>query len=181
MDAKRRDELLVILRDRFLANARRHEGLEWSTVRDRLGAHPGKLSSLDEMERTGGEPDVVGHDRDSGACLFFDCSAETPAGRRSLCYDRAALDSRKAHKPAGDVVGMAAAMGVDLLTEEQYRYLQGLGEFDAKTSSWVLTPSPIREKGGALFMDRRYGEVFTYHNGASSYYDARGFRSSLLV
>lgn len=159
----------------------RHKGLEWRKVETRLKAHPEKLWSLHEMERTGGEPDVVVYDRKTGEYIFVDCSAESPAERRSLCYDRQARESRKEHKPKGSAVEMAEAMGIELLTEEEYRRLQELGEFDTKTSSWVKTPAEIRKLGGALFCDRRYNHVFTYHNGAESYYAARGFRGKLRV
>ncbi len=159
----------------------RHKGLEWADVQAKLEVNAEKLGSLAEMERTGGEPDVVGHDKKTGEYIFYDCSAESPKGRRSLCYDREALESRKEHKPEDDAVNMAAAMGIELLTEEQYRELQRLGNFDAKTSSWVKTPSHIRKLGGALFCDRRYDTVFVYHNGAESYYAARAFRGSLRV
>ena len=159
----------------------RHKGLEWAKVQARLEAHAEKLRSLHEMESSGGEPDIVGHDERTGEYIFYDCSAESPRGRRSLCYDREALDSRKENKPENNAVEMAAAMGIELLTEEQYRELQKLGEFDLKTSSWVQTPSAIRKLGGALFCDRRYDHVFLYHNGAQSYYAARGFRGSLRV
>ncbi len=178
---KQRDELLRTLQARFEKNISRHKGLEWSKVRAKLEAHPEKLWSLNEMERTGGEPDVVGHDKKTGEYIFYDCSVESPKGRRSLCYDREAQESRKEHKPANNAMDMAAAMGVKLLTEEQYRALQKLGEFDTKTSSWVKTPADIRELGGALFCDRRYDTVFVYHNSAPSYYAARGFRGSLRV
>ncbi len=181
LSTKQRDELLRALEARFEKNMNRHKDLQWAKVQARLEAHAGKLWSLHEMERTGGEPDVVGHDKKPGEYVFYDCSAESPNGRRSLCYDRAAWESRKEAKPASSALEMAAAMGVDLLTEEQYRELQKLGEFDAKTSSWVVTPSDVRTLGGALFCDRRYGKVFTYHNGAESYYAARGFRGSLRV
>ena len=174
-------ELLVILKERFEKNMRRHEGLEWEKVRARLEAAPDKLQSLDEMEQTGGEPDVVALDPDTGEYIFFDCSTETPAGRRSLCYDRAALDGRKANKPADSVLDVAVRMGISLLSEEEYRFLQTLGAFDAKTSSWIVTPPEVRMLGGALFGDFRYGRVFIYHNGADSYYSARGFRGSLRV
>jgi hypothetical protein len=169
------------LKARFEKNMSRHQGLEWAKVQAKLGANPEKLWSLNEMERTGGEPDVVGHDNKSGEYIFYDCSAESPKGRRSSCYDREALESRKEHKPENNAMDMAAAMGVELLTEEQYRGLQELGAFDTKTSSWVKTPADIRKLGGALFCDRRYGHVFVYHNGAESYYAARGFRGSLRV
>lgn len=181
LSAEQRKELLETLKTRFEKNMKRHEGLAWGNVRDRLEANPAALRSLHEMERTGGEPDVVGCDGATGAYLFCDCSAESPAGRRSLCYDRAALDSRKEAKPASSALDMAAAIGIQLLTEEGYRALQKLGEFDTKTSSWIVTPPEIRKRGGALFCDRRYGAVFTYHNGAESYYAARGFRGSLRV
>lgn len=181
MKAPEREELLGTLRARFEKNKKRHEGLEWAEVQARLEANPEKLRSLQEMERTGGEPDVVGHDKKTGEYVFMDCSAEAPQGRRSLCYDREALESRKENKPEGNAVDMASAMGIELLTEEQYRELQTLGEFDLKTSSWVETPSDIRKLGGALYCDRRYGKVFLYHNGAQSYYAARGFRGSLRV
>lgn len=175
------EKLLKLLEQRFHAHAQRHEGLEWTQVRARLERRPKALETLAAMEASGGEPDVVGGSQKSGAVRFVDCSAETPAGRRSLCYDRAALDSRKEHKPAGSAVEVAAAMGVELLSEAQYRELQRYGEFDLKTSSWVRTPAEIRELGGALFCDRRYGAVFVYHNGAQSYYAARGFRAALEV
>ena len=176
-----REELLKTLKARFEKYMERHPGLQWAKVQARLEASPEKLWSLHEMERTGGEPDVVGHDKKTGEYIFFDCSAETPKGRRSLCFDREALDSRKEHKPESSAMDMAAAMGIELLTEEQYRELQEVGEFDLKTSSWVQTPADIRKLGGALFCDRRYGHVFTYHNGAQSYYAARAFRGSLSV
>lgn len=175
------EELLKVLKIRFERNMNRHADLEWARVEARLEAHPEKLWSLHEMERTGGEPDVVGHDEMTGEYRFFDCSAETPKGRTSVCYDREGLDSRKEHKPANNAVDMAAAMGVELLTEEQYRELQKLGDFDTKTSSWVKTPAAIRKLGGALFGDRRFGQVFIYHNGAQSYYSVRAFRGSLRV
>jgi len=173
--------LLLLLKDRFEKNSRRHKGIEWSKVEARLKANADKLWSLHEMERTGGEPDVTGQDKKTGAYIFCDCSAESPAGRRSLCYDREALDSRKEFKPADTAVDMAAAMGVELLDEEAYRHLQTLGNFDAKTSSWLKTPEAIRKHGGAIFGDWRYQHVFVYHNGAGSYYAARGFRASLTV
>jgi hypothetical protein len=176
-----REKLLSELKARFEKNMNRHKGLEWAKVRAKLEAHPEKLWSLNEMETTGGEPDVVGLDKKTGDYIFFDCSAESPKGRRSVCYDRAALESRKEHKPKNSATGMAAAMGIDLLTEEQYRDLQRLGDFDTKTSSWVETPANIRKLGGAIFCDRRYDTVFLYHNGAESYYAARGFRGSLRV
>ena len=181
MKPKQRDELLNTLKARFEKNMIRHRGLEWAKVQARLEADADKLRSLAEMESTGGEPDVVGYDKKTGEYLFCDCSAESPAGRRSVCYDREGLESRKEHKPEGNAVDMAAAMGIELLTEEEYRALQKLGDFDMKTSSWVKTPPDIRKLGGALFCDRRYGTVFVYHNGAQSYYAARGFRGSLKV
>jgi hypothetical protein len=174
-------ELLGALKARFEKNRNRHKDLEWAQVQARLEAHTAKPWSLHEMERTGGEPDVVGHDKKTGEYIFYDCSAESPKGRRSLCYDREALDSRKEHKPKDSATDMAAAMGIELLTEEQYRELQKLGNFDSTTSSWVNTPSDIRKLGGALFCDRRFNTVFVYHNGAESYYAARGFRGSLRV
>jgi hypothetical protein len=175
------DELLKAMKIRFEKNINRHKGLTWATVRARLEAHSEKLWSLGEMERTGGEPDVIGHDKKTGEYIFYDCSTESPQGRRSLCYDRKALDDRKEFKPKDSALDMAAAMGIELLTEEQYRELQNLGEFDTKTSSWIITPSAMRKLGGALFCDRRYDHVFVYHNGAESYYAARGFRGSLRV
>jgi len=181
LSKKQRDELLRALQARFEKNMKRHQGLEWSKLQAKLEANSEKLWSLHEMERTGGEPDVVGHDKKTGEYIFYDCSAESPKGRRSLCYDREALDSRKENKPKDDAIGMAAAMGVELLTEEQYRELQTLGNFDTKTSSWVKTPSAIRKLGGALFCDRRFDTVFLYHNGAESYYAARAFRGWLRV
>lgn len=181
MKAQQHEELLAALKARFEKNMNRHDSLEWAEVQARLEANPEKLRSLHEMERTDGEPDVVGHDKETGEYIFYDCSAESPKGRRSVCYDREALESRKEHKPANSAMDMAAAMGVELLTEEQYRELQKLGNFDTKTSSWVKTPSGIRKLGGALFCDRRYDTVFLYHNGADSYYAARGFRGSLRV
>jgi hypothetical protein len=176
-----REELLSALKARFEKNLNRHEGLEWAKVKAKVEANAEKLWSLNEMERTGGEPDVVGHDKKTGEYIFYDCSAESPNGRRSLCYDREALESRKEHKPKDNTVDMATAMGIELLTEEQYRELQKLGNFDTKTSSWVKTPSDIRNLGGALFCDRRYDTVFVYHNGAESYYAARAFRGLLRV
>lgn len=176
-----RDDLIDELRSRFEANMDRHPGLKWADVQPRLKANAEKLWSLSEMDRTGGEPDIVGFDKATGEFVFFDCSPESPKGRRSLCYDRAAWESRKEHKPENDVVSAAAAMGVELLTEEQYRDLQTLGEFDLKTSSWVTTPGDVRSLGGAIFCDRRFGRIFTYHNGAESYYAARGWRGSLRV
>jgi hypothetical protein len=178
---KQREELLSALKDRFERNLNRHKGLDWSKVQARLEANAEKLWSLNEMERTGGEPDVVGQDKKSGEYIFFDCSEQTPEGRVSLCYDREALDSRKEHKPRSSVMEMAAAMGIEVLTEEQYFELQKLGEFDTKRSSWVKTPADIRKLGGALYGDRRYGRVFVGHNGADSYYSGRGFRGSLKV
>ncbi len=176
-----RNELLETLKARFEKKTNRHPGLQWSAVEARLEANPDKLWSLHEMERTGGEPDVVGYDKKTGEYVFYDCSAETPTGRRSLCYDREALDARKENKPKGSALDMAAGMGIEVLTEAQYRELQTLGEFDRKTSSWVKTPPDIRARGGAIFCDRRYGHVFTYHNGAESYYAARGFRGALRL
>jgi len=181
LNAKQKDELLKTLKARFEQNMARHQGLDWAKVQAKLDANPAKLWALSEMERTGGEPDVVGHDQKTGEYIFYDCSAESPKGRRSLCYDRAALDARKENKPAGSAMDMAAAMGLELLTEEQYRELQKLGKFDTKTSSWVQTPAAIRKLGGALFCDRRYDTVFLYHNGAESYYAARAFRGLLRV
>ncbi len=175
------EELLKKLKARFEENMNRHKGLKWGNVQAKLEANPERLASLNEMEQTGGEPDVVAYDKKAGEYLFYDCSAESPTGRRSLCYDREALNSRKEHKPKNTVLEMAANMGIELLTEEQYRELQELGNFDLKTSSWIKTPSAIRNLGGALFCDRRYNHVFTYHNGAESYYAARGFRGSLRV
>jgi hypothetical protein len=181
MKAKQRDELLRVLKGRFEKNVSRHKGLEWVKVQARLEANPEKLWSLNEMEQTGGEPDVVGHDKKTDEYIFYDCSAESPEGRRSVCYDREGLESRKENRPKNSAIDMAVAMGIELLTEKEYRELQQLGNFDAKTSSWVKTPSDIRELGGALFGDYRYGKVFVYHNGAQSYYGARGFRGSLRV
>jgi hypothetical protein len=181
MSTRQVEELLQALRLRFEKYMHRHRDIGWSAVRARLEGNPAALAALREMEATGGEPDVIGRNGETGGYTFCDCAAESPAGRRSLCYDRAALDSRKEHKPAGSAIEMAAAMGVELLTEEQYRALQKLGDFDTKTSSWIRTPPDVRELGGALFCDRRYGKVFTYHNGASSYYAVRGFRASLEV
>ena len=175
------EELLKILMARFEKNMNHHKGVEWVKVQGKLEANPEKLWSLNEMERTGGEPDVVGHDQKTGEYLFYDCSAESPKGRRSICYDREALELRKEYKPANSAVGMAAEMGIELLTEEQYRELQQLGKFDLKTSSWIKTPGEIRKLGGGIFCDRRYDTVFIYHNGAESYYAARGFRGSLRV
>lgn len=181
LSSAQREELLNTLKARFEKNMNRHKGLDWAKVQARLEADTEKLWSLNEMESTGGEPDVVGHDKKTGAYVFNDCSTESPKGRRSICYDRAALDARKENKPKDSAMDMAAAIGVELLTEEQYRELQKLGEFDLKTSSWVKTPDAIRKLGGALFCDRRYNTVFLYHNGADSYYAARGFRGSLMV
>jgi len=181
LSPEQREELLRVLKARFEKNMNRHKGLEWAKVQAKLDANPGKLWSLDEMEITGGEPDVVGHDKKTGEYIFYDCSAESPKGRRNICYDHEALESRKEHKPGDSAIGMAADMGIELLTEEQYRELQKLGNFDMKTSSWVKTPPDIRKLGGALFCDRRYGNVFVYHNGAESYYGARAFRGSLRV
>jgi hypothetical protein len=181
LSTKQVQELLVLLKARFEKNMNRHQGVEWAEVQAKLEANPEKLWSLSEMESTGGEPDVVGRDKKTGEYIFYDCSAESPNGRRSLCYDREALDSRKENKPKGSALELAAAIGIEPLTEEQYRDLQKLGNFDLKTSSWVKTPSDIRKLGGAIFCDRRYNTVFTYHNGAESYYAARGFRGSLKV
>ncbi|MDO6432715.1 DUF4256 domain-containing protein [Flavitalea sp. BT771] len=178
---EQREALLSALKARFEKNKHRHTGLEWTKVQAKLEADAEKLWSLHEMERTGGEPDVVGYDKKTGEYIFFDCSAESPKERRSVCYDREALESRKEHPPENNAIDMAAAMGIELLTEEQYRQLQQLGNFDMKTSSWVKTPPDIRKLGGALFADFRYGKVFVYHNGAQSYYAARGFRGSLRV
>jgi hypothetical protein len=179
LSPEQQEELLSVLKARFEKNRNRHKGIEWTKVQVRLEANPGKLWSLDEMERTGGEPDVVGYDKKTGEYIFYDCSAESPKGRRSVCYDHEALESRKEHKPENSAVEMAADMGIELLMEEQYRELQELGNFDTKTSSWIKTPSEIRKLGGALFCDRRYDTVFLYHNGAESYYAARGFRGLL--
>lgn len=176
-----RDELLLKLRERFAANKERHQSIVWAKVQAKLEVQSEKLWSLSEMERTGGEPDVVGQDKKTGEFIFVDCSAESPSGRRSFCYDGEALESRKEHKPKDNAVGLARAMGIELLTEEEYRELQKLGKFDTKTSSWVKTPTEIRKLGGAIFCDRRYDTVFTYHNGAESYYAARAFRGSLRV
>jgi hypothetical protein len=181
MNAKQRAELLKALKARFEKNMNRHKGLDWAKVQAKLEANSEKLWSLNEMETTGGEPDVVGHDKKTGEYVFYDCSAESPKGRRSVCYDHDALEARKEFKPKDSAMNMAAAMGIELLTEEQYRELQQLGNFDTKTSSWVKTPSDIRKLGGALFCDRRYDTVFVYHNGAESYYAARAFRGSLRV
>jgi len=181
LSSEQRAELLKTLNARFQKNMNRHDGLEWAEVKEKLEANTEKLWSLGEMERTGGEPDVVGHDQKTGEYIFYDCSVESPKNRRSLCYDPEALESRKEHKPADSAIGMASAMGIELLTQEQYQELQKLGNFDTKTSSWVKTPAHIRELGGALFCDRRFDTVFLYHNGAESYYAARGFRGSLRV
>ncbi|WP_461114075.1 DUF4256 domain-containing protein [Spirosoma jeollabukense] len=178
---EQREALLSVLKARFEKNMNRHKGLDWAQVQAKLDANTGKLWALNEMETTGGEPDVVGYDEKTGDYIFYDCSAESPKGRRSVCYDRAALEARKENKPANTAMDMAAAMGIELLTEEHYRALQKLGNFDAKTSSWLLTPAAIRQLGGALYGDFRYGTVFVYHNGADSYYAARGFRGSLRV
>jgi hypothetical protein len=181
LSKKQRDELLTTLQARFEKNMKRHQGLAWAQIQTKLEANADKLWSLHEMERTGGEPDAVGYDKKTGEYIFYDCSAESPNGRRSLCYDREALQSRKENKPKNNALDTAAAIGIELLTEEQYRELQKLGNFDTKTSSWVTTPTNIRKLGGALFCDRRYDTVFTYHNGAESYYAARGFRGWLRV
>lgn len=186
LSTEQHDELISVLKARFGKNMNRHTGLEWAGVQAKLESHPNSLKdekmwSLNEMERTGGEPDVVGFDGTTGEYIFYDCSAESPKGRRSVCYDREALESRKEFKPADSAIDLAAAMGIELLTEEQYRELQKLGNFDLKTSSWVKTPVEIRKHGGAIFCDRRYDHVFVYHNGAESYYAARGFRGSLKV
>src|SRR5688572_17591771 len=181
LSLQQREELLKALKTRFERNMNRHEGLEWDKVQAKLEAKAEKLWSLSEMERTGGEPDVVGHDQKTGEYIFFDCSPESPKGRTSVCYDREGLDSRKEHKPKNNAMDMAAAMGIELLTEEQYGELQKLGNFDTKTSSWVKTPADIRKLGGALYCDRRYGRVFVGHNGAQSYYSGRAFRGSLRV
>jgi hypothetical protein len=181
LSREQREELLSVLKARFEKNRNRHKGLEWATIQAKLEADMEKLWSLSEMEKTGGEPDVVGHDTKTGEYIFYDCSVETPKGRRSICYDGEALESRKENKPKNSAVGMATAMGIELLSEEQYRDLQQLENFDTKTSSWVKTPAEIRELGGALFCDYRYGKVFVYHNGAESYYANRGFRGSLKV
>ncbi|WP_420153632.1 DUF4256 domain-containing protein [Siphonobacter sp.] len=181
LSAEEQEALLNMMKARFAKNQQRHPGLEWSTVQARLEAHPEKLWSLQLMEETGGEPDVLAQDAKTGEILFYDCSPESPKGRRSLCYDRKALDARKEYKPQDSALDLAAAMGIELLTEEDYRELQKRGTFDQKTSSWIKTPAEIRDLGGALFADRRYGQVFVYHNGAESYYAARGFRGSLRV
>ena len=181
LSPEQRELLLGALQARFETNMNRHKGLEWAQVQTKLEANAEKLWSLNEMERTGGEPDIVGGDKRTGEYIFYDCSAESPKGRRNICYDREALDSRKQHKPENNALDMAAAMGIEILTEEQYRALQKLGEFDTKTSSWIRTPARIRELGGALFCDRRFDTVFVYHNGAESYYGARAFRGALKV
>jgi hypothetical protein len=181
LTAKEQEELIKKLKSRFEKNTKLHKGIEWSKVETRLQAKPDKLAVLAEMEATGGEPDVIGIDKKNGEVIFYDCAAESPKDRRSLCYDRQALDERKEFKPKDSAVDMAASIGVELLTEEEYRQLQQLGKFDLKTSSWLLTPAPIRKLGGSIFGDRRYDTVFVYHNGAQSYYAARGFRGKLLV
>jgi hypothetical protein len=181
LSPEQHEELLKALKARFEINMIRHKGLEWDKLQAKLKANPGKLWSLNEMERTGGEPDVVGQDKKTDEYIFYDCSAESPKGRRNVCFDRAGLESRKEHKPENNAIDMAAAIGIELLSEEQYRELQRLGNFDTKTSSWVKTPNEIRKLGGALFCDRRYDHVFVYHNGAESYYGVRGFRGSLWV
>jgi hypothetical protein len=181
LSAAQTEELLYILKARFDKNMNRHKGLEWPKVQAKLEANPEKLWALDEMEVTGGEPDVVDYDKETGEYIFYDCSAESPKGRRSICYDLEGLESRKEHQPENNAIDMAATMGIELLTEEQYRFLQQLGKFDTKTSSWIVTPPEIRKLGGALFGDRRYDHVFVYHNGAQSYYAARAFRGLLKV
>ncbi|MEH7482813.1 DUF4256 domain-containing protein [Neobacillus drentensis] len=181
LSPKQNEEILRTLKARFEKNMNRHKGLEWANVQAKLETNTEKLWSLNEMERTGGEPDVIDHDKKAGKYIFYDCSVESPKGRRSVCYDREALESRKEHKPKNNAIEMAADMGIDILTEEQYREMQRLGNFDTKTSSWVKTPDNIRKLGGAIFCDRRYDTVFVYHNGAESYYAARGFRGSLRV
>lgn len=181
LSAAQRDELLTILQDRFEKNMKRHKGLEWDKLHARLKSSEGKLWSLSEMEATGGEPDVVAFDKKIGAYIFYDCAAESPKGRRSICYDDEALQSRKENKPKNSATEMAAEMGIDILTEDEYKELQKLGDFDIKTSSWIKTPAEIRELGGALFCDKRYDHVFVYHNGAESYYAARAFRGALVV
>ncbi|GAB3765002.1 DUF4256 domain-containing protein [Spirosoma pomorum] len=181
LSAEKRNELLNVLKARFEKNKNRHQDLKWIDVQAKLDANPEKLWTLNDMEATGGEPDVVGYDQETDEYIFYDCSAESPKDRRGVCYDREGLESRKESRPESNAVDMAAAMGIDLLTEEQYRELQQLGKFDLKTSSWIQTPAAIRQLGGALFCDRRYDTVFVYHNGAASYYAARGFRGSLRV
>ena len=181
LSKQEQSDLILTLRARFEKNMNRHKGLEWAKVQARLEGNGAKLWSLSEMESTGGEPDVVGYDKKTGEYIFYDCSAESPKGRRSICYDHEALESRKEHKPGNSAMGMAADMGIDILTEEEYRDLQNLGDFDTKTSSWVKTPADIRRVGGAIFCDRRYNTVFVYHNGAESYYAARGFRGVLRI
>jgi Protein of unknown function (DUF4256) len=181
LPAKQRDELLSILKTRFEKNMTRHKGIDWAAVQERLAARPEKLWALSQMESTGGEPDVAGYDKKTGEYIFYDCAAESPGGRRSVCYDREGLDARKEFKPENNAVDMAANMGIELLTEDDYRALQQLGRFDTKTSSWLKTPAAIRKLGGAIFGDFRYGQVFVYHNGAQSYYGARGFRGLLRV
>lgn len=181
MSSKEGEQLLKVLSDRFEKNMNRHKGVDWNKVQAKLEANPDKLWSLNEMENTGGEPDVIDHDKKTGEYIFYDCSAESPKGRRSVCYDHEALESRKEHKPGNSAIQMAEDMGIEVLTEEEYRQLQKYGKFDTKTSSWVKTPSDIRKLGGAIFCDWRYGHVFVYHNGAESYYAARGFRGSLRV
>lgn len=181
INSKEQEAILLVLKTRFEKNPKRHKNLEWKNIEARLKSNTDKLWSLAEMERTGGEPDVVGFDKKSGEYIFYDCAAESPAGRRSLCFDREALDSRKENKPSGNAMEMAKEIGIEILSENQYRELQTLGKFDLKTSSWIQTPEPIRKLGGALFADRRYDTVFVYHNGASSYYAARGFRAVLRV
>lgn len=181
LTSEQQTELINILKTRFEKNRDRHKNIEWEKVREKIESEPGKLRSLYEMENTGGEPDVIRYDDKTGDYLFVDCSPETPAGRRNVCYDHQAFESRKEHKPKNSALGWAAEMGIDILTEEQYRELQGLGNFDTKSSSWIMTPPEIRKLGGALFCDRRYDQVFVYHNGAESYYGARGFRCSLRI
>ncbi len=181
LSSEQREELLNILKTRFEKHPERHQGLEWSKIQEKLENNPEKLWSLHEMERTGGEPDVVAYDASTDEYIFYDCSPETPKGRRSICYDRTALDARKKHKPETSALDVAAEMGIQMLDEEEYRALQKLGKFDQKTSSWILTPAPIRKLGGALFGDYRYGQVFIYHNGADSYYASRSFRGSLRI
>ena len=181
LPAEQLEDLLSVLKARFEKNMNRHKGLEWATIQAKLRANPEKLWALNEMESTGGEPDVIGHDKKTGEYIYYDCSAESPKGRRSVCYDHGALEARKEHKPEDSAIEMAATIGIELLTEEQYRALQQLGNFDTKTSSWIVTPANIRKLGGALFCDRRYNTVFVYHNGAESYYAARGFRGSLKI